>query len=139
MKYKLIKEMDSSLTPIQQILSNRGIKLSEIHHYLHTTDEDINDAEMFGKEALDQATLAVANAVNNNLDTLVLVDCDCDGYSSAAILINYLYDLFPAFVNNHLKYYLHEDKTHGLSDCMDYIENNDFKLIIVPDAASNDY
>lgn len=70
---------------------------------------------------------------------MVLVDCDCDGYTSAAILINYLYDLFPSFVENYLDYYLHEDKTHGLSDCMEYIEENDYKLIIIPDAASNDY
>ena len=139
MKYKLIKEIDNNLSPIQQILNNRGIKLSEIHHYLNTTDEDIANPLLFGKENMEKATIAIANAVNNNLNTLVLVDCDCDGYTSAAILINYLYDLFPTFVTQHLKYYLHEDKTHGLSDCIDYIEKNDFKLIIIPDAASNDY
>ena len=139
MKYKLIKEIDPNLSPIQVILFNRGIKLSEIHHYLNTTDEDINNAEMFGKDKLDLATLELAKAIQNNKDTLVLVDCDCDGYTAAAILINYLYDLFPSFVENHLKYYLHEDKTHGLSDCMDYIEDNNFELIIIPDAASNDY
>ena len=139
MKYKLIKEIDNNLSPIQQILNNRGIKLSEIHHYLNTTDEDIANPLLFGKENMEKATIAIANAVNNNWNTLVLVDCDCDGYTSAAILINYLYDLFPTFVTQHLKYYLHEDKTHGLSDCIDYIEKNDFKLIIIPDAASNDY
>ena len=139
MRYKLIKETDPALSPIQQVLSNRGIKLSEIHHYLNTTDEDINNAEMFGQDVIKQAVLVLAKAINENKDTLVLVDCDCDGYTAAAILINYLYDLFPSFVENHLKYYLHEDKTHGLSDCMEYIEDNDFKLIIIPDAASNDY
>lgn len=139
MKYKLIKEIDNQLTPTQQVLSNRGIKLSELHHYLNTTDEDINNAEMFGQNAIKQAIRVLAEAIQNNKDTLVLVDCDCDGYTSAAILINYLYDLFPSFVDNHLKYYLHEDKTHGLSDCIDYIEDNNFELIIIPDAASNDY
>ena len=139
MKYKLIKEIDYNLTPIQQILYNRGIKLSEIHHYLNTTDKDINDAEMFGQDTIKQAIITLVKAINENKKTLILVDCDCDGYTAAAILINYLYDLFPNFVNEYLKYYLHEDKTHGLSDCMDYIENNDFKLIIIPDAASNDY
>ena len=139
MRYKLLNEVDESLTPIQQILLNRGIKLSEMHHYLNTTDEDINSAEMFGKEAVDRATITLAKAIQGNKETLVLVDCDCDGYTSAAILINYLYDLFPSFVENHLKFYLHEDKTHGLSDCMDYIDANGFELIIIPDAASNDY
>ena len=139
MRYKLINEIDEKLSPIQTILKNRGIPLSEMHHYLNTTDEDIINAEMFGKDKLDQATIELAKAIQEGKDTLVLVDCDCDGYTSAAILINYLYDLFPSFVDNHLKYYLHEDKTHGLSDCMEYIEDNNFKLIIIPDAASNDY
>ena len=139
MKYKLIKTPDKNLTPTVQVLYNRGIDLNDIHHYLNTTDADINNAEMFGETNVKAAVSALASAINNNLDTLVLVDCDCDGYTAAAILINYLYDLFPAFVENHLKYYLHEDKTHGLSDCMDYIDMNDFKLIIIPDAASNDY
>ena len=139
MRYKLIKEVNENLSPIQQVLNNRGIKLSEIHHYLNTTDEDISSAEMFGKDKIDQATLTLVKAIQNNKNTLVLVDCDCDGYTAAAILINYLYDLFPSFVENHLKYYLHEDKTHGLSDCMNYIEDNNFELIIIPDAASNDY
>lgn len=139
MKYKLIKTPDKNLTPTVQVLYNRGIDLNDIHHYLNTTDADINSAEMFGETNVKAAVSALASAINNNLDTLVLVDCDCDGYTAAAILINYLYDLFPAFVENHLKYYLHEDKTHGLSDCMDYIDINNFKLIIIPDAASNDY
>lgn len=139
MRYKLIKQPDNNLDPVSQILTNRGIKLSEIHHYLNTTDADINSAEMFGQDIIKQAILVLAKAINENKDTLVLVDCDCDGYTAAAILINYLYDLFPSFVDNHLKYYLHEDKTHGLSDCMDYIEDNNFELIIIPDAASNDY
>jgi len=96
MRYKLIKDMDPDLSPIQTILSNRGIKLSEMHHYLNTTDADINSAEMFGKDRLDLATIALAKAIQENKDTLVLVDCDCDGYTAAAILINYLYDLFPS-------------------------------------------
>lgn len=139
MKYKLIRTPDPQLTAPVQVLYNRGIALNDIHHYLNTTDNDINDAEMFGESNVRSAVTALVSAINNNEKTLVLVDCDCDGYTAAAILINYLHDLFPAFVENCLKYYLHEDKTHGLSDCMDYIEKNDFKLIVIPDAASNDY
>ena len=139
MRYKLIKEIDKTLTPTQQVLLNRGIRLSDIHHYLNTTDADLNRPEGFGAYQIKEAATALVKTIQSNEDVLVLVDCDCDGYSASAILINYLYDLFPAFVENHLKYFLHEDKTHGLSDCMDYIENNNFSLIIIPDAASNDY
>lgn len=40
---------------------------------------------------------------------------------------------------NHLKWYVHEGKQHGLVDVMDYIEQKNFSLIICPDSSSNDY
>lgn len=102
MKYKLIKEIDKSLSPIQQILLNRGIQLSEMHHYLNTTDKDINDAELFGEPILRAAATALIQTINNNKNILVIVDCDCDGYTSSAIIINYLFDLFPSWAATHL-------------------------------------
>ena len=70
---------------------------------------------------------------------LVVVDSDCDGYTSSALLLNYLYDLFPSFILNNTKYYIHDGKEHGLSDVMEYIFEKDFDLIILPDSSSNDY
>lgn len=69
---------------------------------------------------------------------MIIVDCDCDGYTSAALLINYLYKIFPTWVNNHLKWIMHDSKQHGLSDCIDKISNY-YSLIICPDSSSNDY
>lgn len=66
MRYKLIKEIDPQLSAIQQVLFNRGIKLSEIHHYLNTTDNDINSAEMFGSKNIKDAVAALITAINNN-------------------------------------------------------------------------
>ena len=42
-------------------------------------------------------------------------------------------------MENHLTYYLHEGKIHGLADVMEFIEMNDFSLVILPDSSSNDY
>lgn len=96
MKYKLINEnIDASLSAVEQILVNRGIKYNEIHHYLNTTDNDINDAEAFGTERLKAAAFALIKTINNNDDAIIIVDADCDGFTSSAILINYLYDFFP--------------------------------------------
>ena len=61
-----------------------------------------------------------------------------DGYTSAAILINFLYSLYPEWVNEHLTYLHHTGKQHGLVDMRDIIPENT-KLIICPDSASNDY
>lgn len=139
MKYKLINKINANYSTIEQILTNRGIPLNEIHHYLNTTDADINDPAAFGVERLKAAAAALIQTVSNNQDALVIVDCDCDGYTSSAVLINYLYDLFPAWTESHLHWFMHQDKTHGLSDCVDYILDHNFSLVICPDSSSNDY
>lgn len=139
MKYKLIKPMNSSYTAVEQILTNRGIPYNEINHYLNTTDNDINEPETFGEELLKKAATALIKHIQNEDDVLLLCDCDCDGFTSAALLMNYLYDLFPSFVENKIKFYVHEGKEHGLSDVINYIEEKDFKLLLIPDASSNDY
>ena len=139
MKYKLIKEPDNSLSATQQILYNRGISLNQIHHYLNTSDLDINSFDGLGIENLKSAAAALVSTIQNKKNVLIVVDSDCDGYTSSAILLNYLYDLFPSFIENNVKYYIHEGKEHGLLDVMNYINEHNFDLIILPDSSSNDY
>lgn len=139
MKYKLIKETNSNYSTVEQILTNRGIALDTIEHYLHTTDEDINSPKDFGEDLMRAAAAGLMKAVKENLPVLVVVDCDCDGYTSSALLINYLYRIFPSWAENNLHYFLHEGKEHGLSDCIDKIVESPYEVIIVPDAGSNDY
>lgn len=140
MKYKLIREINNNYNAIEQILTNRGIEYNDINHYLNTTDEDVNEPEAFGLDReMKWSANCLSMAVRDNQDVLVIVDCDCDGFTSSALLINYLYELFPAWVTNHLKWFIHENKEHGLSDVMDYIWQKNFSVIIVPDAGSNDY
>lgn len=69
--------------------------------------------------------------------TAILVDCDADGYTSSAVLTNYLYKLFPTFVESYITFVFHKDKDHGLKDCFEEIK--DYEFIIIPDAGSNDY
>ena len=139
MKYQLLKPINSNYSTIEQILTNRNIPLNEIEHYLNTTDEDINNPEDFGEDLLKAAARNIIKHVQKEEQALVIVDCDCDGFTSAALLINYLHDLFPNWVENHLKWWVHEGKQHGLNDSMEYIDLHNFKLILVPDAGSNDY
>ena len=104
---------------------------------MNTTDSDVSEPLLFGEGVLKEAAAAIVKAAKEEKKTLVVVDADCDGYTSAALLINYLNDIFPAFVNNNLKWYLHSGKQHGLSDCIEYAL--EFELVILPDASSNDY
>lgn len=139
MKYQLINKINPNYSTIQQILTNRGIPFNEISHYMNTTDEDINSPLLLGEKKLKNAAAALTQAILSNESVLIIVDCDCDGFTSSALLINYLYDVFPSWVENNLHWFLHEEKEHGLGDCMEYISQRQFSLIIVPDAGSNDY
>ena len=78
--------------------------------------------------------------ISNNDDAYLVVDADCDGYTSSAILLNYLNRHFPAWVQGHVVYFMHDGKQHGLGDVdIDEIIEQGFKLVICPDSASNDY
>lgn len=138
MNVKLINTPNPKFTAKQQILWNRGIEIADFYHYLNTSDSDITLPEVFGEKILKQAISLIAKAANEGKKVLIIVDADCDGYTSAAILINYLYDLFPAWVENCVTWYIHDGKQHGLNDCIDYILGSDFELVICPDSSSND-
>ena len=139
MKYELINEPNDKYSAKQQIFINRGIKEEDLVHYMNLTDDDINNPEIFGEELLRAAATQVRDAIDGNKDTAVIVDCDCDGYTSSAVLVNYLFDLAPAYVQSHVHWFLHESKQHGLSDCMDWIEDIGAELVLIPDAGSNDW
>ena len=74
--------------------------------------------------------------ISMNDKILVQIDSDCDGYTSSAVLINYLHTLFPGFVENNITYRFHEGKEHGI--ILETIPE-DVKLVIAPDSSSNDY
>ena len=137
MKIQLIKEPTPEYSAIEQVLHNRGVE--NIEEYLKTTDKVINDYNLFGRHNLVKAAAAIKSTIELNCNAVVIIDCDCDGFTSSAILINYLYDWCPEWTKNHLEWYVHEGKQHGLSDCIDIIIDSGYDLVICPDASSNDY
>jgi len=141
MKFSLINSINPNYTTVEQILTNRGIAREDIQHYLHTTQADINSYEDFGFDVLKNAATALISTINLAHDAILIVDSDCDGFTSAALIYNYLFQLFPDWVAAHLAYKIHSGKQHGLNDHIQDIVNslNDQqKLIIIPDAGSND-
>ncbi len=146
MKYKLIKPINPNYSALEQVLTNRGVEYKDLQHYCNTTDDDINSPLLFGEESMKDAAAALISTISSNYRAAVIVDSDCDGFTSSALLINYLYDLFPTWVHDNLDWYLHEGKQHGLNDYCnilvnhhDILTNNKYSLVIVPDAGSNDY
>ena len=134
MEYRLRAPEFPIYTPVEQVLVNRGMPYDQINHYLNTTDNDILDPRLIPH--LDEGAKMLIKHISQNDKVLIQVDSDCDGYTSAALLMNYLYCLFPSFVNNNISYRVHMGKQHGIIP--DTIPE-DVKLVIAPDSSSNDY
>lgn len=140
MKYELINKPNQNFSTIQQILFNRGIAEKDILHYTNLSDQDINSPLLLGEENLKQGLFTILHKIQFNQNAIIIIDCDCDGYTSAALLINYLYKIFPTWVQQHLNWKMHDSKQHGLSDCyQEIIDENKYSLVICPDSSSNDY
>ena len=114
MKVELIKEPNDNYSATVQVLTNRGIKPEDIGIYIASTMDNVNKPTAFGEENMKRGAKMLMSHVAANDDILVIVDADCDGFTSAALLINYLSDVFPAFVENHLHWFIHSGKQHGL-------------------------
>ncbi len=137
MEYQLIvpripqKEVMSA---VEQVLANRGIAPENVDHYLNTTDADILHPSMIMN--MSEGVKLLISHISRGDKVLIQIDSDCDGYTSAAALINYLNCLFPGFVQSNVYYRIHTGKQHGI--LLETIPD-DVKLVIAPDSSSNDY
>ena len=138
MKYKLIKPINPKYSTIEQILTNRGIDYNNILHYVKTTDDDINSFMLLREDKLKEGVFKILKAIKNNLDVFMPIDSDNDGYGSGSVFINFLHDIFPTWVEEHLHWEHHQGKQHGLNDCIDKIVENKYPLVICLDSGTND-
>ena len=132
MEYQLINPRIKGVSAIEQVLYNRGI--TNIEHYLNTDDMDILDPSTIAN--IQEGAKMLISHIAQGSKVMVQIDSDCDGFTSAALLLNYLNRLFPAFVQNNISYRPHSGKQHGL--ILDTIPN-DVALVIAPDSSSEDY
>lgn len=85
---------------------------------------------------IEEGYLLLEQTLKNNKEILLVVDSDCDGFTSSAIIYLYIKQWFP---ESKITYILHEGKQHGLQDHIDNItEKEQYGLIILPDSSSND-
>ena len=134
MRYQLIAPRDEAMSAVEQVLHNRGIKLEDMDRFKYPSQNDIiNPLEL---EHMHEGVQMLMKHVGQNDKIFIQVDSDCDGYTSAAILINYLNCLFPHFVQTKISYRIHDGKQHGL---LTETIPEDIKLVIAPDSSSNDY
>ena len=130
MEYQLINSVDPTKSIIQQVLNNRGIK--DVLHYLNTTDDDLNSPMLLAN--IEQAARTLLRHCQNG-KIYIQIDEDTDGYTSGAILLNYLHRIIPSIVDCNFNYGLRDLKLHGID--MDNIPA-DTTLVVVPDAGSSE-
>lgn len=129
MNYKLIGDNDYIFDPQGTILRNRGIE--DIDTFLNLTEDVTYNYKLL--KNIDRAIECVASHIENKNNILIVADPDVDGYTSSAIIYQYL-KMIDEDLN--IEYALHNDKTHGLKN----IEVKEhIHLVIVPDAGSNDF
>lgn len=136
MKYKLYKNTIPEYSALQQILYNRGVSIEKQKEWLNAGWENIYDWLELAPQKMEDACRLLYEHIQKNNDVQILVDSDCDGWTSSAIILNYLYERFEDWATEHLSYIQHEGKQHGLSDVMKQIKSD---LVICPDAATNDW
>lgn len=134
MDYTLIKPINENYTALEQVLTNRGIQFNDIPHYLSVSEKD-NLSPLLLNNIERAAQLIIKHISDENSLIYVQVDSDCDGYTSSALLLNYIHSQFPSAINKFI-YGFHTGKIHGLKP-----ENipDGVKLVIAPDSSSNDY
>lgn len=134
MDYQLIKPIHDGYSAIEQVLTNRGIKFEDINHYLNVSKSD-NLSPLLLKNIEGAAKLIFNQFSKNDFHIHVQVDSDCDGYTSAALLLNYIHAICPSAMS-HISYSFHTGKIHGIN--LELVPENT-TLVIAPDSSSNDY
>lgn len=131
MKVKLInKEITSNFIP--ELLKERGI--NNVEHFLNPTEQDLQTFKDLVNIDKGVQLIADLQPRAEYIKIGLVVDSDVDGFTSSAIIYQYLQRLgFKDIV-----YYIHDGKQHGLEDMWEQLQDENYDLIICPDSASND-
>ena len=131
LKYRLYENSDNNTSNVlEEVLRNRGV--DDYEKYLN-----LDESVLIPYENLDNIHEAVELFMKhfNNKDKIeILVDSDPDGFGSAAMMYSYIKKMDSDYPVN---YILHaRAKAHGLDD--DIVISDDTKLLVIPDAGTND-
>ena len=107
--------------------NNRGIQ--DVKGYCNLDESCVNDPHNL--DNIDEAVQTFVNGLDKEI--AIVVDCDCDGVMSAAMLYNYIKYANP---DAKITYLLHEGKQHGLSNDIKVPDKTG--LLLLPDSGTND-
>ena len=137
MKYRIFNEPKYSA--LTQVLINRGLEYDNLNTWLNAGIDQIYDESLFDQDMINKFVNRIKQIRDNGDNITVIVDSDADGFTSAAIFINYLYSQWPTYTADHVDYILHTGKQHGLADVYQNILDDAWTtLVVIPDAGTND-
>ena len=123
-------DTNSNKTYIEQYLNTLGItKVSSFINMPAEEDEE-DPMDLTNMQAALELTYPI---LQRGCNIFIQVDADTDGFTSSAILINYIRRRFP---QTHIDWRLHKGKEHGI--IVDTVPN-DIDLVFIPDAGSNQW
>ena len=133
MKVKLVNENFRDNYGIK-LLQSKGIQ--DVDKYINPTKECLQNPTDL--DNIENGAKLLKNAIEKEWNILLIIDSDNDGFTSAAIIYQYIKKLNN---NINIKYLLHSGKQHGLEDHIDYIleYSDEIDMIIQPDSGSNDF
>ena len=114
----------------EELLHLRGIE--DVDTFLHPDNSCLQTYEQLTNI---KAGVELVASLPENARIALIVDSDTDGYTSAAILYQYLAQIQPNWI---IDYFLHSGKGHGLEEHWETLRDAEIDLLIVPDAGSND-
>lgn len=131
MQYKLYENGNNNTSNIlAEVLKNRGI--DDYNKYLNLDESVIEPYQNL--DNIEKATCLFMKHYNQKNKIGILIDEDPDGFCSAAMMYLYIKQMDSDYP---VDYILHgRSKAHGLSD--DVIIPENIKLLIIPDAGTND-
>ena len=134
MKCKLVNENYRS-NYTNELLISRGLSSEDLEKFYNPTIELLQEPTAL-KNIADGVNMLLKH-ISNFSSIAIVVDSDVDGFTSSAILYQYIKKITPSIT---IKYFLHKGKGHGLSDTINDILDDeiDFNLVVLPDAGSND-
>ena len=114
-------------------LRTLGIAPSDVFSFVvRPRDTDVDDPTKLNNR--ERAAAAAYDILSKgSAHVYVQPDPDTDGFTSSAVLIQYLKRRFP---DVSIRWKLHEGKDHGINP--DFVNPED-TLVFIPDAGSNDY
>ena len=118
---------------IDTVLTNRNLTLEEANSIMNATLENYR-VEACNLKNIDKAAEIFNKAIKNHFKIGILIDSDCDGYCSAAMIYDYITNKIGY---KNVTYKFHEEpKGHGLQDyVIEWAEEEGIEFLIVPDAA----